>query len=182
MVSVKIENIVARARLANRFDLEEVSSKLIGSVYNPEQFEAVLYKLLSPRAAFLILKNGKVMCTGLTKIEDIKEAYGQLASMLSREGIEVKEVFDIELRGVVSSFDLNQEIDLEALVHLLENDAEYDSDVVPAVVYHLPEPPSSALIFSNGKVVITGPKDLEETKVAVKKVIDTLVESGLAVV
>ena len=180
MVSVKVENLVARAKIAEGFDLQKVADSLIGSVYSPDQFEGVLYKLLSPKAAFLILKNGKVVCTGLTSMEDVQEAYEKLRELLDQDGIDTLNEYEIESRNVVASLDLAQEVDLEVVRNGLGDDSEYDPDLLPAVIYHLSEPRASALIFSNGKLVVTGPKSIEETKKAVAHVLSTL--SGLGVV
>ena len=183
MVSVKIENIVASARVSAPLDLGKLEENLIGSNYNPEQFEGLLYKLLKPKAAFLILKNGKAVCTGLKAMEDVKSAYSNLIKLMSNEGIEVKDQEDmnIEIKGIVASTDLAQKIDLETVINILEDDAEFDAEAFPGVIYHLSEPRSTALIFKEGKVIFTGPKSMDDLKTAVDVVL-TRLEEGKAIV
>ncbi|MCK4717829.1 MAG: TATA-box-binding protein [Thermoplasmata archaeon] len=188
MVKVKVDNIVATSRLAEGFDLSVVGEHLIGAAYNPDQFEGVLYKLLDPKAAFLLLKNGKAICTGLKKMEQIEAAYKKLSELLEKEGIstttpkEDDEALEIGIKNIVASMDLAQEIDLEMTVNVLENDAEYDPELFPGVIYHIKEPRSTALIFSAGKVAFTGPKDMDELKQAVEVVLENLESAGAVVV
>ena len=184
MVKVKVENIVASAKLAPEFDLPVIGERMIGASYNSEQFEGVLYKLLDPKAAFLLLRNGKAICTGMKKLESVKQAYEKLSILLVKEEIETTGLGngDPTIKNIVASMDLAQEIDLELVVNVLEDDAEYDPETFPGVIFHIKEPRSTALIFSAGKVVFTGPKSMEELKGAVEETLHNLETSGAVVV
>jgi transcription initiation factor TFIID TATA-box-binding protein len=60
----KIENIVASGELGGNIDLENVAERLIKTMYEPEQFPGLIYRMNDPKTVFLIFANGKIVCTG----------------------------------------------------------------------------------------------------------------------
>jgi transcription initiation factor TFIID TATA-box-binding protein len=72
--NIKIENIVASASLGVRIPLEQIVEHLEGTEYEPEQFPGLVYRMKNPKAAFLLFSSGKVVCTGVRKVEDIEFA------------------------------------------------------------------------------------------------------------
>ncbi|HKM50939.1 MAG TPA: TATA-box-binding protein [Candidatus Bathyarchaeia archaeon] len=64
----KIENIVASGDLGGTIDLENVAERLFKTMYEPEQFPGLIYRMDDPKTVFLIFANGKIVCTG-TKTE-----------------------------------------------------------------------------------------------------------------
>jgi len=84
----------------------------------------------------------------------------------------------IKIENVVASASFDQELDLEDIYSKFEN-AEYNQEKFPGVVYRLTDPKTAALIFSSGKLVCTGAKNVEDVEVAVDKVIDKLREAGV---
>jgi len=56
-------------------------------MYEPEQFPGAIYQMESPRVVFLIFSNGKIVCVGAKKEEDIYVAAEKLRQRL--EEIEV---------------------------------------------------------------------------------------------
>jgi transcription initiation factor TFIID TATA-box-binding protein len=72
--NIKIENIVASTSLGVRIPLEQIVEHLEGTEYEPEQFPGLVYRMKNPKAAFLLFSSGKVVCTGVRKVEDIELA------------------------------------------------------------------------------------------------------------
>lgn len=72
--NIKIENIVASASLGVKISLEKIVEHLEGTEYEPEQFPGLVYRMKNPKVAFLLFSSGKVVCTGVRKIEDIEYA------------------------------------------------------------------------------------------------------------
>ena len=62
--SPKIENIVASGDLGGTIDLENVAERLFKTMYEPEQFPGLIYRMNDPKTVFLIFANGKIVCTG----------------------------------------------------------------------------------------------------------------------
>jgi transcription initiation factor TFIID TATA-box-binding protein len=72
--TIQIENIVASAQLPNGLNLDKIAFELENSEYEPEQFPGLVYRMKDPKVAFLLFSSGKVVCTGVRKVEDIEYA------------------------------------------------------------------------------------------------------------
>jgi transcription initiation factor TFIID TATA-box-binding protein len=75
--------------------------------------------------------------------------------------------------NIVISTSLEHEIPLEKMAATLSN-TEYNPEQFPGLVIRIKEPKTSALIFSSGKVVCTGAKNLEDVDRSIKKIIKSL--------
>jgi len=71
---IQIENIVASAQIPARLDLDKIAFELENSEYEPNQFPGLVYRMKDPKAALLLFGSGKVICTGIRKIEDVEYA------------------------------------------------------------------------------------------------------------
>jgi transcription initiation factor TFIID TATA-box-binding protein len=80
--SVNIENIVASANLQGIVDLENVAEQLYRTMYEPEQFPAVIYRMIEPKVVLLVFANGKIVCTGAKKETDVYFAIEKLQDTL----------------------------------------------------------------------------------------------------
>ncbi|MEB3786587.1 MAG: TATA-box-binding protein, partial [Desulfurococcales archaeon] len=69
------------------------------------------------------------------------------------------------------------EVDLEKTALLIEN-TMYEPEQFPGLIYRMRDPYVVLLIFSSGRMVITGAKREEEVYKAVEKVFKTLKEKG----
>ena len=81
---IKIQNIVASGSLGGPIDLEALCERVrSGSLmYEPEQFPGAIYRMESPKVVFLIYSNGKIVCVGAKKEEDVYEAVENLRRRL----------------------------------------------------------------------------------------------------
>ena len=73
---IEIENIVASAQIPAKLNLDKIAFELENSEYSPEQFPGLVYRMKDPKAALLLFGSGKVICTGIRKIEDAEYAMG----------------------------------------------------------------------------------------------------------
>jgi transcription initiation factor TFIID TATA-box-binding protein len=78
----QIENIVASAQLPSRLDLDKIAFEVENSEYEPSQFPGLVYRMKDPKAALLLFGSGKVICTGIRKIEDVEYAMNFLFKKL----------------------------------------------------------------------------------------------------
>ena len=78
----KIENIVACADLHGIVDLENVAERLFKTIYEPEQFPALIYRMNEPKVVFLVFASGKIVCTGAKKESDVYSAVEKLRDTL----------------------------------------------------------------------------------------------------
>ncbi len=84
---LKIQNIVASANLAGLIDLERSAYSLGRTMYEPEQFPGLIYRMDEPKVVILLFASGKLVCTGAKKEEDVYEAVTKLHKTLEEEDL-----------------------------------------------------------------------------------------------
>ncbi|RJS93654.1 TATA-box-binding protein [Candidatus Bathyarchaeota archaeon] len=82
---LKIQNIVASANLGGMIDLEQAAFTLGKTMYEPEQFPGLIYRMDDPKVVILLFASGKLVCTGAKKEEDVYAAVEKLHERLERE-------------------------------------------------------------------------------------------------
>ncbi|MBW3014906.1 TATA-box-binding protein [Candidatus Woesearchaeota archaeon] len=87
---------------------------------------------------------------------------------------------DIKVVNIVVSTSLEHDIPLEKMAATLSN-TEYNPEQFPGLVIRIKEPKTSALIFSSGKVVCTGARNLAQVKESIKKIIKSLEKIGIKI-
>ena len=80
----RVENIVAKAELNVDLDLYGLAKLSHDIDYEPEQFPGAIYKVHDPKAALLLFKNGKIICTGARTVADIKRAVDQAVELVNK--------------------------------------------------------------------------------------------------
>ncbi len=71
---IQIENIVASALIPARLNLDKIAFEVENSEYEPSQFPGLVFRMKDPKAALLLFGSGKVICTGIRKVEDVEYA------------------------------------------------------------------------------------------------------------
>jgi transcription initiation factor TFIID TATA-box-binding protein len=84
---LNIQNIVASANLAGLIDLERSAYTLGRTMYEPEQFPGLIYRMDEPKVVILLFASGKLVCTGAKKEEDVYEAVTKLHETLELEDL-----------------------------------------------------------------------------------------------
>ncbi len=82
---LKIQNIVASANLGGMIDLEKSAFTLGKTMYEPEQFPGLIFRMDEPKVVILLFASGKLVCTGAKKEEDVYKAVDKLHRRLERE-------------------------------------------------------------------------------------------------
>jgi transcription initiation factor TFIID TATA-box-binding protein len=83
---LKIQNIVASASLGGRIELEEAST-LGKTMYEPEQFPGLIYRMDEPKVVILIFATGNLVCTGAKKEQDVYDAVHKLHERLEEQNL-----------------------------------------------------------------------------------------------
>jgi transcription initiation factor TFIID TATA-box-binding protein len=179
--TINIENVVASTKLADEFDLHKIEAELEGAEYNKEKFPGLVYRVKSPRAAFLIFTSGKVVCTGAKNVEDVRTVITNMAKTLKSIGFENIDLNpEIHVQNIVASADLKTDLNLNAIaLGLGLENIEYEPEQFPGLVYRIKQPKVVVLIFSSGKLVVTGGKSPEECEEGVRIVRQQLENMGL---
>lgn len=176
----KIENVVASTSLCNSLDLHALAMSLEGSVYEPEQFPGLVHHIKEPKAALLLFRSGKVVCTGAKTPDQVHEVIGKAIKQIERTGITLNKDPEIIIQNIVASADLGKELNLNALaISLGLERVEYEPEQFPGLVYRMSDPKLVILIFGSGKLVCTGGKTPKEIEIGVDKLSKELRSTGL---
>jgi transcription initiation factor TFIID TATA-box-binding protein len=180
MAKIRIENVVASTSLGKELDLQSISKALEGAEYEPEQFPGLVYRMKSPKAATLLFRSGKVVCTGAKSLEEVRTAIDQLVKQIEAAGVVVSKKPEIIVQNIVASADLGSVINLNAIaISLSLEKVEYEPEQFPGLVYRLDKPKVVVLLFGSGKMVCTGARKTEDVELAVERITKELRDAGL---
>jgi transcription initiation factor TFIID TATA-box-binding protein len=84
---IMIQNIVASCGLGGRIDLEKAVYGLKKTMYEPEQFPGLIYRMDEPKVVILIFTSGKLVCTGAKKETQVYIAVKKLQEILESKGL-----------------------------------------------------------------------------------------------
>ena len=84
---IQVQNIVASAGLGGRIDLEKTTYSLKRTMYEPEQFPGLIYRMDDPKVVILIFTTGKLVCTGAKKEAEVPRAIAKLKETLEEKGL-----------------------------------------------------------------------------------------------
>jgi transcription initiation factor TFIID TATA-box-binding protein len=83
----KVVNIVASASLGGNVDLEKTVIALRHTMYEPEQFPGLIYRMDEPKVVILIFASGNLVCTGAKKEKDVYDAVQKLHIKLEEQNL-----------------------------------------------------------------------------------------------
>jgi len=174
---IKIENIVATVTLDQKLDLNAIARSVPNIEYDPEEFPGLILRLESPRLTALVFNSGKMVVTGAKSTQMLIKGFKHIMRIFVRHGIIIVGKPKIQIQNIVASANLGVEIDLERAAYLLSN-TMYEPEQFPGLIHRMKEPKVVLLIFSSGKMVITGAKSEEDVQKAVYSIYERLKELG----
>lgn len=178
--TLTIENVVASTGVGQELDLESLAMDMDGADYDPDNFPGLVYRTQNPKAAALIFRSGKVVCTGASSVDDVHKAIGVVFDKLRELGIPIDDSPEITVQNIVTSADLGESLNLNAIaIGLGLEDIEYEPEQFPGLVYRVDEPDVVTLLFASGKVIITGGKEPADAEQAIEQIQHDLDELGL---
>ncbi|MBI4020611.1 MAG: TATA-box-binding protein [Candidatus Aenigmarchaeota archaeon] len=178
---VKVENVVSFASLGKPIPLDKLVKAVENAEYEPGRFPGLLYRVDNPRAAALIFSSGKIVCTGTKSIEDSKTVIHKVVEQIRKSGIPMPKKYDIRVENIVAASQIQAKLNLEEITFALDN-AEYEPEQFPGLVYRIPELRVAFLLFSSGKIVCTGAQAVDDIHAALGKLKVRLEEIGIKVV
>ncbi len=163
--SLKIENIVASGVIAEVIDLEEVSRHIDNCELNTKRFPGAVYRIENPKIAVLIFSSGKIVLTGIKNKDDLRTGLDILLESLRGAGVDTYDEPRVAITNIVCSYDIGKSINLNKIVITLNlENIEYEPEQFPGLVYRIKDPKIVALLFSSGKIILTGGKNMEQIK------------------
>lgn len=167
--SLKIENIVASGSIADFIDLSEVAQRTDHCELNTKRFPGAVFRLEEPKIASLIFSSGKVVLTGIRDEAALQTGLATIISALKKAGVATYDQPRVAITNIVCSYDRGASINLNKLVITLNlENIEYEPEQFPGLVYRLSDPKIVALLFSSGKIILTGGKNLSDIRKGLK--------------
>ncbi len=95
---ITIQNIVASGDLNCLIDLNIGAITMENSMYEPEVFPGLIYRMQEPKSVFLIFSTGRIVCTGAKTRDIVAEAVEKLYHEIRELGIarDPDEEFDFD--------------------------------------------------------------------------------------
>jgi transcription initiation factor TFIID TATA-box-binding protein len=163
--SLKIENIVASGAIAESIDLVALSEKVRNCELNKKRFPGAVYHIADPKIACLIFSSGKIVLTGIRNDKALTDGLAIIIKSLNEAGFETLNVPNVAITNMVCSYDLGKYINLNKVVVTLNlENIEYEPEQFPGLVYRIKDPKMVVLIFSSGKLILTGGKNIEDIR------------------
>jgi transcription initiation factor TFIID TATA-box-binding protein len=180
----KIENVVATVSIeleqpGEKIDLNQIARKYTDCEYNPERFPGLVMRVEDPKATILIFSTGKMVVTGLRQASEAETVVNNVINKMKKAKVNIKSEPEITIQNIVASGDLHTSIDLNEAAIIMEN-AMYEPEVFPGLIYRMQEPKTVFLIFSTGRIVCTGGKTKEIVGEAIEKLVEQVKEYGVA--
>ena len=156
---MKIVNIVATVILAEPLDLNRVHEHLPGSKFPKASSTWLQYRLQPENYYTTFYKSGKFLVTGVTSPNEIRPIADRIISILKKNAIKVK-ITDIKIHNFVVVDTIGHEVQFEKIISSLQNvNIEYEPEQFPGMIIKMGG--HSFLLFSSGKIVLTGVRDIE---------------------
>jgi transcription initiation factor TFIID TATA-box-binding protein len=176
---IRIENVVASSSINQELDLQKLAEDL-NVEFVPEEFPGLVYQVQNPDATALLFDSGKIVCTGADTVGNIHDAFDDTMQVLQQLGIDVPPNPTVTVENIVSSADLEQQLNLTAIAVGLGLEAvEYEPEQFPGLVHRLDNPSVTILLFGSGKLIITGARRESELEDALSIIRTQLTELGL---
>jgi len=176
-VSLRIENVVASINLGLKLPLNKILEKY-KDIEKKNNFPGLVAKINNPKATILIFASGKLVCTGVRLPRNIPIVVTKIISKIEKAGIEIEKKPIVKIENIVVRGDFHQSINLD-ITSLILNSAIYEPEVFPGLIYKVTDPKICFLIFSSGRIIVTGSNDEDIIKKSVKKLAITLKNNGV---
>ena len=113
----------------------------------------------------MIFSWGKGVLNGIRNESALKDGLEIILKSLKEAGVKTLDVPKVAVTNVVGSYDIGKFINLNRVVATLSLEAiEYEPEQFPGLVYRIKDPKIVALLFSSGKIILTGGKNLDDVR------------------
>ena len=166
MRELEIVSIVSTGKINREFELGAIANDIdsYSCSFSKNGPPGAYIKFYENSPTITIYRTGSCNIRGATSKEELYKNKSILENRLSDLGIK-ETVSEFTITNMVFTSDLEQSIDLNKLaIKLGLEDVEYEPEQFPGLVYRLDQ--GIILIFSSGKLVLTGLTDAEDAKQA----------------
>ena len=163
-----IQNIVSTFETGHPISLKKLALHARNIEYNPRRFAAAVMRIREPKTTALIFSTGKLVITGSKSHESSYRACRRYARIIQKFGYQPS-IKNFKIQNIVASFDFEKiiRLDLFAITHPFS--CNYEPELFPGLHYRYILPGAQKmvlLVFSSGKVVITGAQEIDQVECA----------------
>ena len=155
--TIVVHNVVSYTEIDMKdhemLNLKTVAAKVEGSRYNPKRFPAVIIRKSKPKGTGLVFKSGKIIIIGAQAENDSEILARKVIKDLSHVFGKTFLMKSFRITNIVASAKFKHPVDIGRIA---EDQVGVKDDNFPGLVYRVGTPIKSALIFSSGKVMLTG--------------------------
>ena len=180
-----IQNLVCSAKLNCDLRLREIALQEQNTKYVPKRFSGLILRICKPiRATSLIFHNGNIVVLGTKTEEDCYNACRKVAKIIKSLNYCVK-LTDFKIHNCVGSCDMKFQLNLSKLYNKINEKellrASFEPEAFHGLIYRLNPnrlkdnenkeklPNIVFIIYSSGKLIITGGKNRNHIYEAFKK-------------
>ena len=164
---IDVVSITVSGTLSQQVDIQKLAddNPFPISDYNPE-LNASLFRFETEGELLILYMSGKYILRGGDDYDRIEETNNRFLSELSDFGIDTDNT-KWDITNIVAVGELEQKINLNTLLIELGLDVvEYEPEQFPGLIYRPDKTPCVLLVFSSGKVVITGGQRIDDNQKA----------------
>jgi transcription initiation factor TFIID TATA-box-binding protein len=159
---LEVVNIVGSGDIGREIDIRQLQRNLcVLEAEINEQMHALLIRFEANKGLIILYRTGKYIIRGGSSRSVFEETNNNFLSKISELGVISDEYAPNEsITNIVYSADLGNNVELERLMLQvgMEN-AEFEPEQFPGLIYRPEDEEVVILIFSTGKVLITGTAD-----------------------
>ncbi|MBA7641956.1 hypothetical protein ES703_49642 [subsurface metagenome] len=161
MVELEVVNVVATTDMHQQVDLIEIS-QLDNIIYNQEKYGGRVTYLKTPEThgKVSIFFSGKLISVGTRSPEEAQQDLVKTVNILVSKGLIDPITIEAEMQNIVAVLRLENPLDLESLALVIGG--IYEPEQFPGLILRHDEPKVTYLIFSSGKAVLAGSKNIQE--------------------
>ncbi|KAK0620498.1 hypothetical protein B0T14DRAFT_537931 [Immersiella caudata] len=157
----QLQNVVATVNLDCPLNLQTISQHARNVEYSKKKFHALIMRIRDPKTTTLVFATGKMVITGAKSERLARLAGRKHARMIQKVGFDTK-FKDFKVQNFVASCSVGFYVRLEGLNAANPTFSSYEPELFPGLVYKIASTRTTLLVFMNGKVVITGVKELDK--------------------
>eukprot|EP00995_Heteronema_vittatum_P008961 NODE_423_length_1391_cov_274.198212_g310_i0.p1 GENE.NODE_423_length_1391_cov_274.198212_g310_i0~~NODE_423_length_1391_cov_274.198212_g310_i0.p1 ORF type:complete len:268 (-),score=72.66 NODE_423_length_1391_cov_274.198212_g310_i0:479-1282(-) len=157
-----VQNVVTTCSLGVPLDLPHIAVSACNTEYNYKQRPYTMkLRLRAPRITCVLAKCGRMTTSGAKTISDSRLGTQKCTRILQHLGYAVK-IADFRVINMVALIDLKFSIQLQELHRQNSSLSSYETERFPAVFFKLDSPKLVTMVFSSGRVMLTGGKSHED--------------------
>jgi transcription initiation factor TFIID TATA-box-binding protein len=172
LATSKIVNIIVSSKFNLKIPLEKLARMMKFSIYEPEIFPGLHYRLQNNQGTIMLFASGKIVSTGTKSTAIAKNAIHTTSFEINQKLNLKLKLGQIKIENIVSTINLQTKIDLKKLTKELIG-SRFNYKEFPCIFYPF-EGKATLLIFNSGKIVSVGAKNETNSKNSLKFIANML--------